>query len=262
MKIKEIVKFLDEKYPTSIAEEWDNVGFLIGDKENELKSIVIALELTDDVIEKAISIDANLIITHHPLIFNSIKKITNDTTLGKKILKLIKNNISVYSLHTNIDLIRDGLNDYVGKLVFPDIENSEILIWDKKNLEFGLGRVYNLESYLSINELIEILKDRLNLKNLRFIGSSKEKKIKKVAIINGAGASYWKKANSKGVDILITGDIKYHEGVEAKELEFPMIDIGHYESEIFFIELLDKILKDEFSLEIKKIEGVPVFELV
>lgn len=262
MKIKEIVKFLDEKYPINIAEEWDNVGFLIGNEENELKSVVVALDLTEEVIDKAIVKGANLIITHHPLIFNSIKKITSKTIQGKKILKIIENNISVYSLHTNIDLIKDGLNDYIGKLLFPNEKDSKILIESEKNLEIGLGRVYNLESYVSVNELIKLLKEGLKLKGVRFIGTDKEKKVKKVAIINGAGASYWKKVRNRGVDILITGDIKYHEGVDAKELDFPMIDIGHYESEIYFIELLNKILIEQFEIEVEKVEGAPVFEFM
>ncbi len=262
MKIKEILKFLDEKYPKFIAEDWDNVGFLIGNREEELNAVLLALDLTENVIDEAIAKGVNLIITHHPLIFKPMKSITSDNILGRKILKLIQNKISVYSLHTNIDLIKNGLNDYIGKLIFPAEDDVKILIDEKKELEFGLGRLYNLKSRISVGQLIESLKRTLSIKKMSFIGEDKEMMLKKIAIINGAGSSYWRKAKEKGADILITGDVKYHEALEAKEERFVILDIGHYESEIGFIELLESMLKEQFKIRVEKIREKGIFEIV
>lgn len=115
MKLSEIISRLEEKFPRQNAESWDNVGLLIGNRENEIKKIQISLDVTMRVIENAVENNVDLIISHHPFIFSPIKDINNDSVIGRKILKLIENKIAVYSLHTNLDSTMLGLNDLVGE---------------------------------------------------------------------------------------------------------------------------------------------------
>ena len=105
MKCKEIIKKIEEKYPVSFAEEWDNPGLLVGDPEKEVKKVFLALDVTDESLEEAVKTDADMIITHHPLIFSGIKKVTEDNFIGRRIIGLIKNDISYYAMHTNFDVL-------------------------------------------------------------------------------------------------------------------------------------------------------------
>ena len=115
MKLNRLINFLEEKFPIFLAEEWDNVGLQIGKRDSKINGILLSLDLTEKVIDKAIEIGANLIITHHPLIFKPLKNISSDSLMGKKIMKLIENGISVYSMHTNLDSGKSGLNDFLGE---------------------------------------------------------------------------------------------------------------------------------------------------
>ena len=139
MKLSEIISRLEEKFPRQNAESWDNVGLLIGNRENEIKKIQISLDVTMKVIENAVENNVDLIISHHPFIFSPIKDINNDSVIGRKILKLIENKIAVYSLHTNLDSTMLGLNDLVGeKLGFV---NGKIIDPVKEN--FYRGEFYS-----------------------------------------------------------------------------------------------------------------------
>lgn len=263
MKLKELTNYLEINFPVNISEEWDNVGLLVGKKEQETKKILISLDVTDKVIDEAIKIKANLIITHHPLIFKSIKKITDETILGKKILRLIENKISVYTMHTNLDSGKNGLNDFLGEDILG-FENGKILNKNEKNkTEYGIGRVYRLENSILLSDLIHKIKEKLNIKNINLISKNKIKEIKKIALINGAGSSFWKEAKKQGADILITGDIKYHDALDASENSFILLDIGHYESEAIFTKYLKKIISQKYDdVEIFEFNDGPIIEKV
>ena len=316
MKLSEIISKLEKKFPKQNAESWDNVGLLVGRKENEIKKIQISLDVTMKVIDEAVKNKVDLIISHHPIIFSSIKEINSDSLIGKKILKLIENNISVYSLHTNLDSSNFGLNDLVGKKL--GFENGKILdeikenlykgeIYTQKNIieefekenikykiekmeigyrfifisrkekiynfieklkrkslidesyifelenkysEKGIGRVYTLEKKENIYDIIKNIKEKLNINNLKISGYNLEDaKVKKIAVVNGSGSSYWKKAKRMGAELLITGDLKYHEALDAQEEGMYIIDIGHYESEHFFNMIIVEILKEVSGIE-------------
>lgn len=257
MITKDIIKILEEKFPIKNAEDWDNVGLLIGNPDKNIKKIQFSIDATLEAIDKAIENKVDMIITHHPIIFKAIKNINEENILGKKIINLIKNNINVYCIHTNLDSTLDGLNDFVLKKL--NIEKSKILDLDKEK-NCGIGRVFKLEEEISLSKYIEILKNKLNIKNVKLITKNKSQKIKKIALINGSAMSYWKLANSIKVDLFITGDITYHDALDAKENNLNVIDFGHYESEHFFYELLSECLKD-YNLEFSVFNDGPVFEI-
>lgn len=249
MKLSKLISQLEEKYPLSHAEEWDNVGLMIGDRGKEVKKIQISLDITNEGIKKAIAENVDLIITHHPFIFKSIKSITTDSLQGKKVIELIKNNIAVYSMHTNLDSSKSGLNDYFAERILG-LKNGKIVEKIERNgREFGIGRVYKNECKIKIDELLSLLRERLKNDNI-MTNMKLDKEIEKIAVITGSGSSYWRKVKKMGADILITGDLKYHEALDAKEENFPIIDVGHFESENIFSDLILKIIEQNPELDV------------
>lgn len=231
MKIKDIYNFLDSISPFELQEKWDNSGLIVGSMDDKIKNIYISLDLDLDMIK---SIKPNsLIITHHPLIFSALKKV-NDTSYSEKILrKLIKKDISLISMHTNID--KSHLNEYVG---------NKILGLDfKQNDDFV--QVANVD--MSFSKLQKLIKEKLNIDTLKVVEAKKS--IKKVALTTGSGMSLLPYIDA---DCFLTGDIKYHEAMEAMARDISLIDIGHYESEIHFCTLLESLLKDYLKKNDKK----------
>lgn len=255
MKLSRIIGCLESRFPKSLAESWDNVGLMVGKRENEIKKIQISLDATMKAVDNAVENGADLIITHHPLIFSPLKNVNSDSLTGRKILKLIENKISVYSLHTNLDSSLAGLNDFLGeKLGFGEgkiIDPTENFAGSEtKNSQTGIGRLYTLPEKEKLTDLIQRVKSRLKLETVTVSGYNIETAdIQKVAVVNGAGSSYWKKAKRMGADLLITGDLKYHEALDAKEEGVYILDVGHYESEHFFHVLISSILEKEKGIE-------------
>lgn len=261
--LEKITSYLEERYPKKNSEDWDNVGLMLGDRKSEIKKILIALDADVETVEYAVKNRVDLLITHHPFIFNPMKNITSDSILGRKIFRLIKNNLNVYSIHTNIDSSRSGLNDFL--LEKLGIDEGHILLENLKSSELGIGRYFKLKESICLGEYVELIKNRLKLEQV-FLYSSEIheiKKIKKIAVVNGSGASFWKRAKSIGCDLIVTGDIKYHDALDALESGISLVDIGHYESEKFFMELMEKKIKElSFEGEILKYEKAPIWRIV
>lgn len=258
LKVKDIIGNLEKKYPKVNAENWDNVGLIVGKLNQEVKKVQLSLDTTDKAIENAIKNGAELIITHHPMIFKPVKTITTMDSLGRKIIKLIENNKSLYAMHTNLDSSKDGLNDYILNLL--EIENSKIIDVNEFDNEVGIGRLYTLSKEMNIDEYATFVKNSLKIKNIRIISENREKIVRKVALINGSGMSYWRKVKSLGADLFITGDIGYHDALDAKEAGINVFDIGHFESENCFVELLRKDIEG-MGIEVITFNDGPVFEI-
>lgn len=258
LKVKDIIGNLEKKYPKVNAENWDNVGLIVGKLNQEVKKVQLSLDATDKAIENAIKNGAELIITHHPMIFKPVKTITTMDSLGRKIIKLIENNKSLYAMHTNLDSSKDGLNDYILNLL--EIENSKIIDVNEFDNEVGIGRLYTLSKEMNIDEYATFVKNSLKIKNIRIISENREKIVRKVALINGSGMSYWRKVKSLGADLFITGDIGYHDALDAKEAGINVFDIGHFESENCFVELLRKDIEG-MGIEVITFNDGPVFEI-
>ncbi|BBA53062.1 Nif3-like dinuclear metal center hexameric protein [uncultured Fusobacterium sp.] len=257
MITKKIISFLEEKYPRSNAEEWDNVGLLVGDNDKEIKKIQISIDATEKAVDYAVKNKVDMMITHHPLIFKPLKSIVMSELPGRKIIKLIKNGVNLYSVHTNLDSSKDGLNDYILELL--KVKKYKIVDINQNDETAGIGRIYSLDKKITVSEYADFIKEKMKIKNVRIISNDTEKEIKKIALINGAGMSYWRKVKSLGADLFVTGDISYHEALDAKETGLHLIDIGHFESENCFSELLKKKL-EEIGLEILIFNDGPVFE--
>lgn len=222
MKIKDIYDYLDSLSPFVLQEKWDNSGLIVGSFDEEVQKVYISIDLDKELVE---SMEENsLVITHHPLIFAPLKRVNFDSYSTKILRTLIKKNISLISMHTNID--KTHLNRYVGKEILGlNLENSEEYI-----------------SYASVNssfdKFCEEISLKLNIDELKFVKCSDE--VKKVALVTGAGMSMISEVEA---DCFLTGDIKYHDAMEAKSRGISLIDIRHYESEQHFTALLYSLIE-------------------
>lgn len=244
-KLKEIIDIMEDFAPLNLKEDFDNVGLMVGDKESEVKRVLLALDCTLDVIEEAKEKKVDLIITHHPLLFIKPRSITTDTLTGKKIIELIKNNINLYSSHTNLDSAKEGLNETIVSILGYKSEELIELNKNARNSNEGLGRIIRLEKAVSLDDFVDNVKKKLNISNVKLVRASD--KIKNIAVINGSGSSFLDIAYRKGADCVITGDTTYHYASDYKEMGVSIIDTGHFPSEwIVFLEVINKI-KDKLQ---------------
>ena len=231
MKVSEIKEILDHWMPISIAEDFDNVGLIVGDLNSEVKNILVTLDTTQNVVDEALDKDCNLIVSYHPIIFNDLKKVTLDSGyVQKSVIKAVKNNISVYAIHTSLDNHAKGISYFLSKKI--GLKNTSVLIPKKNhdsNLKLGMGIKGKLEKPLEEDDFFNLLKDKLNLKYLRH-SVKLNRKVSKVSVVAGSGSFAIKDSLDSNVDAFITSDLKYHNFFEADN-ETLLIDIGHYESE-------------------------------
>lgn len=352
MKLKSLIKKIENKYPLNLAYDWDNVGLLVGDFEMDIKKVLVTLEANDKVIDEAINENVDLIITHHPFIFRKLNKVNTGDLKGKLIHKLIKNDIALYSMHTNFDIAFDGLNDYFmekigiestgvleatdtevlfklavyvpethsvklrevlgksgagslgnysncsfsinGTGTFKPEDGSNPYIGDEGKIEHvnevkietivpqkilggvinnmikahpyeevaydiyklenkgqiaGLGRVAKLEEKTTLKELTNLIKDKLNMDKIRIVGNI-DTEISKIAVVTGAGADMVKKAQRQNAQVIITGDVKYHDAQDALDMGMCIVDCGHFETEDIFKEAMKRFLDEVNEIDV------------
>lgn len=239
MKCKDIIKQLETIAPVHYAEKWDNVGLIVGDEEQEVHKVLIALDPSTEVIEQAIEQQCDMIITHHPLIFSPMKKITNNDFIGKRILSMMNNSIVYYAMHTNMDIaiMADESATMIGLKDTVPLEQV-----DSSDLQVGIGRFGNLTREMSLLELAKEVKKQFHLDDVRVVGDLK-RDIRTVAISTGSGEDFIENAILMGADVLITGDIRHHKALDAIERNLSIIDAGHYGTERFMVEWLAAHLK-------------------
>lgn len=356
MKLNDLIKKIENKYPLNLAYDWDNVGLLVGDFDSEIKKVLVSLEANENVIEEAIKNNVDLIITHHPFIFRKMNKINTKDLKGRLIHKLIKNDIALYSMHTNFDIAFDGLNDYFMEVMgfedckvlditnretlyklavytpvtheavvrqalgesgagyignysnctfnsqgigtFRPEDNSNPFIGERGKIEeveevkietivpssilektiskmikahpyeevaydvyklenkgqsVGIGRYSTLKNEMDLESLCEKIKFKLNMDHIRVVGELNTK-IKKVAVVTGAGSDMVSLAKSKNCDVIITGDVKYHEAQDALDMNMCIVDCGHFDTENIFKDVMKRFLDNFESVEILRSE--------
>lgn len=243
MKVKELTDYLNRHYSEKAAEEWDNVGLLVGDEEQEISHVFLALDATQGTIAEAISCGADMIVTHHPMIFSGIKKINNRTDTGRKVITLIQNHISYYAMHTNFDIL--GMADLSAR--YLGLTDCQVLsvTGEDENGPVGLGRVGSLPRPLSLETAAVYVKEALSLGDVRFYGEP-ETRIARVAVCTGSGKSLIKDVLSSGADAYVTGDIDYHTALDAVAEGLAIIDAGHYGTEYIFADAMKRELRGAF----------------
>ncbi|MBE7024834.1 MAG: Nif3-like dinuclear metal center hexameric protein [Ruminococcaceae bacterium] len=238
MKISEITNVIEQYAPKELASSYDNVGLMLGDGEREVSAVLLTLDVDLEVAMEAKAMGAELIVSHHPLIFNPLKQITTDTPQGKCLLYLAENKIAVYSAHTNLDSALGGLNDLAAGLL--RLHKTAPL---EKDEGPGIGRIGELPVSVSLSSLAAEIKRIYRLPYIRYIGNA-ESPVKRVALCTGSGGDLLDTALKKGADVYITGDIKYSVARDAAAAGLSVIELGHYESEYIVVDLLEKIISD------------------
>ena len=251
-QVVDFVKLIESHAPVSYKEDYDNVGLMVGDSGEEVRGILFSMDTTMKVIDEAIEKGANLIVSHHPMLFMRPDHITMGTLQGKKIIKLIKNGINVYAAHTNLDSVKGGMNDTIVRMF--DYLDFDIIEQCEFDHDSGIGRMVFLRRSVTLREFIEKTMGVLGVENLRYSGDL-DKMVRRVAIINGSGQSYIHQALGQGADCILTGDTTYHHVQELEEMGIAVIDPGHFASEqsVFF-----KIMKG-MAKEFVKESGIPIY---
>ena len=247
MFCKEIIQIIEMTYPKHAALEWDNVGLLVGRTEKEVKKVYIALDATDEVIDEAIACGADMLLTHHPMLFAPMKKITDEHFIGSRVVKLLQHDISYYAMHTNYDVL--GMAELSGKIL--GLEDACVLEVTNTEKNEGVGRVGNLQKSMTLENCCELVKERFDLPSVKLFGD-KNLLVKRAAISPGSGKHMTAYALKNQADVLITGDIDHHEGIDALAQGLAIIDAGHYGLESIFIKDMANYL--EQHLEDVKIE--------
>jgi len=242
----EIIDFLNKFCPPSLAFEWDNVGLIVGTDKKEVSKVLITLDVDEKVAHEAIETNADAIISHHPLMFNAIKRLTDKDPMQRTIAKLVTNGISLFSAHTNLDCVNGGLNDFLAqKLGIKDTEVIEVTS-NINGIDHGLGRCGTVEDNTTLSDMLIRCTKALDTPFVRYVGDI-NKKIKTVAVNCGSGSDEIDILIKQNVDLFITGDVKYNPGRDCYENDMALIDAGHYETEHIVCELLFNILSKEFK---------------
>jgi len=234
-----VTKVIEEFAPLSIQEGWDNSGLCIGSPDAPVSSVLLGLDCTPQLVDEAIECGADMIVTHHPLIFSGLKKISPEDQVGEAVIKAIKAGISIYAAHTSADKVIAGVSGAMAARL--GLQNVSIL--DEDGDGTGLGAVGDLPQPLSAEEVVALVKERFCLKAMR-TSRPIEGKISRVAMCGGSGGSLIKAAQASGAQLYISGDISYHNFFTREG--FMIMDIGHYESEIEIVDILFSLLRKNF----------------
>lgn len=255
MIVFEAVQIIEEKIPQNLAYDWDNVGLLVGDNDKTVKRVYLTLDTNIKTVKEAIAKGADMIISHHPLFFNPVKRIVYGTPQAEVIRLLIENNIALYAAHTNMDVAQGGINDRLAQML--ELNDVKVI---EKNSEYenaGLGRYGSLSEPVAYSEFIKRVSSLLHTP-VRYSGDT-EKLISTVAVGSGACAELAEPAKQLMCDVLITADMKYHQMIDAYESGICLIDAGHYPTEKCVIDIFAEILKDS-GLEIIKSTNDDIFK--
>lgn len=259
MKVKDITAVIEEFAPLAYQESYDNSGLLVGDLNMDVKGALLCIDVTDAVIDEAISLNINLIITHHPLIFSGLKRLTNQNLVQRCVTKAIKADIAIYAAHTNIDNVFEGVNGVLADKL--GLKNRMILkpMNDGQDEYIGAGIVGELKQSMDEDVFMEKLKEVFQtptFKRTVFLN----KKISKVALCGGAGSFLLQDAIRERADVFISADFKYHDYFDADN-KILIADVGHYESEQFTKELFYHLIQKKFptfAIHISKINTNPI----
>ena len=226
--LKAVLDILEEIAPSHAAEDWDNPGLQIGDLSQEVGKVFISLDPTLKSLRKAVKRNAQVLLTHHPLIFNPISNLNRDCYPGDVIFEAIERGVSIIAAHTNLDAVRGGINDgLAGLFELQEVRELE----ERSDLDVGgFGRIGDLPEPSRLDEVIERIKVILSVEKVRVVGR-KDRRIKRVALVGGAGGGLVALASKKGAHLLITGDVRHREALEAEALGLALIDAGHFQTE-------------------------------
>ncbi len=240
MVLKDLIGRLEQVAPEHLAEDWDNVGLLVGDRMQEVHKIFLALDADDAAVAQAADAGAQLLLVHHPLIFSPLRRVSCDDFIGARVVKLLRAGMSCYAMHTNFDVAQMGILS-AERLGFPvEAPLADIQIIEER--AYGIGVICALPEQLTVRQLCEHVKTCFGLSAVRAFGDT-ERVVTRAAICPGSGKSVIQDAIAAGVQVLITGDIDHHSGIDAAAQGLQIIDAGHYGIEHIFVGEMEQYLK-------------------
>ncbi|CAL1680554.1 unnamed protein product [Lasius platythorax] len=246
--LKEIVSAIHKFADISLAASWDNVGLLIEPTEPKIVScILLTNDLTEDVMDEAIELKTDLIITYHPLIFAPLKSITTQSWKERIVARCLENKIAVFSPHTSFDSVKGGVNDWLAEAF--ELESSKPIQPDANNVTYGMGRLCTLKNRISIDEAVNLIKQRTNLKHVRLARArGADGNINTVALCAGSGASVLKEVPA---DLYLTGEMLHHDILDAIHRGIHVILTNHSDSERGFLKIFASILDSALQESVK-----------
>ncbi len=249
MTVDDIVQFLDRFAPGHLAESWDNVGLLAGDRHAPVSKVMTCLTITPDSAREAIAAGAELIVTHHPLPFRPLKRLTTDTPEGRLLVDLLAARISIYSPHTAFDSTAGGINQRLAAgLGLADVAPIVLLpaaAADGATAALGSGRMGRAPSGTTGDSLAQRLKQFLRIGQIQAVGHT-DRTVEKVAVACGSAGEFLKPAHAAGCQLLVTGETSFHTCLEAEALGVALLLVGHFASERFAVEALAEVLAGQF----------------
>lgn len=241
--VYDIVCFMESIAPQSKKESWDNVGLLCGRRDKQVTTILVALDPFEDVAEEAVKLGADLIVTHHPLIFHPLYSLTDDTAIGRTAATLLRHDVAAFSAHTNLDIAPQGVGACLAAAlgledisVIEPIEKTADGVWGL--LRMGTVAPQPLETFLLH------VKQRLHAPVLRYAPATEE--VHRIAVGGGACADEWKSAFAAGCDAFVTADARYNDFWDARDAGLTLIDAGHFYTENPVCTYLQQILQEAF----------------
>lgn len=229
MKCREIIDLLEREFPPKYAVPGDKTGFLVGDREKEIRHVFIGVDADDRTIGEAIAAGADFLLTHHPMIYSPLASVTTDTFNGRRVIRMIENGLCYMATHTNYDSCR------MADLAADALELTECEVLEEVADGFGIGKAGMLPREMTLRECACYVKEKFAIPSVRFYGDG-EQKIKKIAVCPGSGRSVIGASHRLGAEVLITGDIDHHTGIDQSDDRLPLIDAGHYGIEHIYIE--------------------------
>lgn len=250
MKCAEIINILEEQFPVKYAVPGDKTGFQVGDREKEVHHIFVAVDATDENIEEAIRVGADMLLTHHPMIYSPLAAVTTDSFNGRRVIKMIENGLCYMSTHTNYDSCR------MADLAAERLQMSECQVLEEVADGLGIGKVGRLPKEMTLRECALFVKEKFRIPSVKFFGDG-EQKVSLAAICPGSGRSVLGCCHKAGAEVFITGDVDHHTGIDQLDDALPIIDAGHYGVEHIYIEDMCRFLMEkcpEVKVSIAKIK--------
>ena len=260
MKCSDIIEVLTRRFAESYACSWDNPGLLAGRREKEVKSVYIALDASDEAVEEAAEKGADLLLTHHPLIFKGIKRVTDDDFVGRRLMTMIRADMSYYAMHTNFDVT--GMAQLAAdKLHLKNTEPLEATCVENGIFQ-GIGKTGDFGQEMTVSECVEMVKSEFGISHVKVFGNLNQT-VRRAAVCPGAGKSNTDNALRAGAQVYITGDIDHHTGIDAAAAGMAVIDAGHYGLEYLFIPYMAEYLKEKIpELEIMQQTRTEPFQIL
>ena len=252
MFVRDVIDIIESAAPLKWQEEWDNSGLQVGNRNAEVKSVLLTTDVTESVVSEAIKLDCEMIVSHHPLLFHGLKHICGETPQERCVETAIRHNMAIYSAHTSMDSWLHGVSGRMAERI--GIANYSLL--QTADGEHGLGVIGELKVAMPFETLLAKVKSAFEAPALRYIPAVKTN-VKRIALCGGAGAEFVEEAIAQGADVFITADVKYHTFLDAQG-RIGIIDLDHWVSEHFVRDIFRELLQDKVATFIAKQDYSPV----